>query len=200
MNALPSATRPRSEFNDRLLLQRIVQGDRQAFEELYVNYHRRLARFLMRLAPRYELAEEIINDTFWIVWQKAGQFRGASQVSTWIMGIAYRRALKLLKSERSHHAAEQLDCLDRELMEDEPAKAKEMQDWIAEGLRELPLEQRMAIELAYGMGYSLEEIADIMNCQITTVKARMYHAREKLRHSLPRLGGLQADEIPREDP
>ena len=195
MNALPSAARPRSEFNDRLLLQRIVQGDRQAFEELYVNYHRRLARFLMRLAPRYELAEEIINDTFWIVWQKAGQFRGASQVSTWIMGIAYRRALKLLKSERCHQATEQLDCLDRELMEDEPAKAKETQDWIAEGLRELPLEQRMAIELAYGMGYSLEEIADIMNCQISTVKARMYHAREKLRHSLPRLGGLQGDEI-----
>jgi RNA polymerase sigma-70 factor (ECF subfamily) len=190
MNALPSAIRPRSEFNDRLLLQRVVQGDRQAFEELYVNYHRRLARFLMRLAPRYELAEEIINDTFWIVWQKAGQFRGASQVSTWIMGIAYRRALKLLKTERCHQAAEQLDCLDRELMEDEPAKAKEMQDWIAEGLRELPLEQRMATELAYGMGYSLEEIADIMNCQISTVKARMYHAREKLRHSLPRLAGL----------
>src|SRR5450631_1500555 len=74
------------------LIARIAEGDRRAFEELYNLYHRRMARFLMRLTRRYDVAEEVINDTFWVVWRKAGDFRGDSQPSTWIFGIAYRKA------------------------------------------------------------------------------------------------------------
>ena len=66
---------------------------------------RALARFLMRLALRYELAEEVINDTFWVVWRQAERFRGDSRVSTWIMGIAYRRALRALRTARQASAA-----------------------------------------------------------------------------------------------
>ena len=66
------------------LISRIAKGDRKAFEELYGLYHRRLARFLTRLTRRYDVAEEVINDTFYIVWCKAGDFRGESQPSTWI--------------------------------------------------------------------------------------------------------------------
>src|SRR5512134_3594333 len=82
---------------ERQLLRRVADGDRQAFQTLYLAYHRRLARFLTRVTRRYDVAEEVINDTLWVVWCKAGQFRGESQVSTWIMGIAYRRALKALR-------------------------------------------------------------------------------------------------------
>ena len=74
------------------LIARIAEGDRKAFEELYNLYHRRMARFLTRLTRRYDIAEEVINDTFWVVWRKAGDFRGDSQPSTWILGIAYRKA------------------------------------------------------------------------------------------------------------
>src|SRR5258707_10440612 len=83
---------------DRRLLARVAAGDREAFRELYIMYHRRLARFLTRLTRQYEIAEEVINDTLWAVWRKAGDFRGDSRVSTWIMGIAYRRALKSLRA------------------------------------------------------------------------------------------------------
>src|SRR6478736_8421502 len=74
------------------LIARIADGDRKAFEELYYLYHRRLARFLTRLTRRYDLSEEVVNDTFWVVWRKARTFRGDSQPSTWILGIAYRKA------------------------------------------------------------------------------------------------------------
>lgn len=74
------------------LIARIGEGDRKALEELYHLYHRRMARFLTRLTRRYDVAEEIINDTFWVVWRKARGFRGDSQPSTWILGIAYRKA------------------------------------------------------------------------------------------------------------
>ncbi len=80
------------------LLARIGEGDRKAFEELYNLYHRRMARFLTRLTHRYDIAEEVINDTFWVVWRKARSFRGDSQPSTWILGIAYRKARNAFRS------------------------------------------------------------------------------------------------------
>jgi len=167
----------------------VALRDRRAFEELYVLYHRPLARFLMRLALRYELAEEVINDTFWVVWRKAGRFRGDSRVSTWIMGIAYRRALKSLRREHTRNERECHDASQTIVMTDEPTKSHEMQDWILHGLRQLPLEQRTAIELAYYFGHSFEEIASIMGCLPSTVKARMFHARARLRNTLgPRAG------------
>ena len=76
------------EDSDRRLLDKVAAGDREAFRELYVVYHRRLARFLVRLTRRYEVAEEVINDTLWVVWRKAGEFRGDSRISTWILSPA----------------------------------------------------------------------------------------------------------------
>ena len=72
------------------LVRRISRADRDAFHQLYLGYHKRLARFLVRLIRQYDDLEEIINDALLIVWQRAGDFRGASRVSTWIFGIAYR--------------------------------------------------------------------------------------------------------------
>jgi len=69
----PAAVSARSDERERELLACVALRDRQAFEELYVLYHRPLARFLMRLSLRYELAEEVINDTFWVVWRQAAR-------------------------------------------------------------------------------------------------------------------------------
>ncbi len=170
------------------MLQRIAQQDKRALEALYSAYHRRLSRFLLRLAPRHDFAEEVINDTFWVVWCKAADFRGASRVSTWILGIAYRHALHALRQERRVGApavAEQEDAAGIA----EPEDDGDTQDWIAHGLSLLPDEQRLTLELAYFLGYSCEEIATITECPVGTVKARMFHAREKLRLTLPSLGG-----------
>lgn len=166
------------------LLARIAQKDSAAMKELYLLYHRRLARFLMRLTSRYDLAEEIINDTFWVVWQHAGDFRGASRVSTWILGIAYRRGLKTLRYAGPPPADSDVEA---ETAGDEPAQQEELNEWLDVALRRLPLEQRMAIELAYHVGHSCEEIAAIMQCPVNTVKTRMFHARRKLKNLLTTL-------------
>ena len=173
------------------LLRRVAGGDRQAFQALYVGYHRRLARFLTRLTRRYDLAEEIINDTLWVVWCKAPEFRGDSRVSTWIMGIAYRRALKTLK--RLHAVTTPLDfALDAvQMTTDEPQRTAELRELLDQGLGQLPPEQRMVLELTYYLGHSCAEIATIMECPVNTVKTRMFHARRKLREVLPHLGGSQ---------
>src|SRR3984885_1569082 len=172
---------------DSALLMAIAAGDRRALEELYLSFHRRLARFLSRFTPRYENVEEIINDTFMVVWQSAKDFRNASQVSTWIIGIAYRTALKSFRRQKNHTAARSLDEYPEQTTD--PTFETEVQDWLKHGLNQLPMEQRLTLELAYHMGHSLEEIAAITDCPVGTVKARMFHAREKLRQYLPALSG-----------
>jgi RNA polymerase sigma-70 factor, ECF subfamily len=185
-----------ADSEDIRLLQGVARHDRGAFEALYHAYHRRLARFLLRLAPRYEFAEEVINDTFWVVWQKAAEFRGASRVSTWIMGIAYRRALRGLRDERRIGRMRDDEYDDAVHGQAEVSDPVDVRDWIAQGLQALPAEQRLALELAYFMGHSCEEIATIMECPVGTVKARMHHAREKMRILLPALGGSSPDVQP----
>jgi RNA polymerase sigma-70 factor (ECF subfamily) len=69
------------------------------------------------------------------------------------------------------------------------ADRSEQHDWLSHGLSLLPEEQRMTMELAYLFGQSCEEIAEIMDCAIGTVKARMFRARVRLRNTLPRLAG-----------
>jgi len=172
---------------DKELLIAVAAGSRRALEELYLGYHRRLARFLSRFTSRYENVEEIINDTFMVVWQSAKDFRHASQVSTWIIGIAYRTALKSLRRQKNHAGALSLDDYPEQTVD--PMFETEVQDWLKQGLDQLPVEQRLTLELAYHMGHSLEEIAAITECPVGTVKARMFHAREKLRTYLPNLGG-----------
>jgi RNA polymerase sigma-70 factor, ECF subfamily len=141
------------------LISRIAQGDRRAFEELYNLYHRRLARFLTRLTRRYDVAEEVINDTFWIIWKKAGDFRGDSQPSTWILGIAYRRARNAFRSSARSGSVENLDTQLEPPTSDEPMRAEELRDWLVRALGQLPVEQRLAVELCYELGYSCEEIS-----------------------------------------
>jgi RNA polymerase sigma-70 factor (ECF subfamily) len=182
------------------LIARIAEGDRKAFEELYYLYHRRLARFLTRLTRRYDIAEEVVNDTFWVVWRKAKTFRGDSQPSTWILGIAYRKARNAFRS--SARLAEK--NLQAELLpptDEEPAGTEELRDWLTRALAELPVEQRLAVELCYELGYSCEEISKIMDCPVNTVKTRLFHARAKLQRLLPQLAtpvGGSADGSARE--
>lgn len=184
-NGPPPAATAGATTNERELelLRLVAARDRVAFKELYFVYHRRLARFLMRMTTHHELIEEIINDTLWTVWRKAGEFRGASRVSTWIVGIAYRRALKTLRQFARPHSSgdEQLLAVDDRAIDEE-------REWIERALAELPIEQRSVLELSYLLGHSCEEVAEIMQCPVNTVKTRMFHARAKLKKLLPTLG------------
>jgi RNA polymerase sigma-70 factor (ECF subfamily) len=177
-----------ADVTDRILLQRMAAGDRVALGVLYRGYHGRLCRFLSRLTRRADIIDEVVNDCFWIAWQKAGSFHGDSRVSTWLMGIAYRCGLKALRQ----HGDEPVDgdalpeerTPSHDLDED-----RELRDWLGKGLDRLPVDQRVVIELVYGVGHSLDDVAVIMQCPVGTVKARLFHARVKLRNILPALAG-----------
>ncbi|HEY6640757.1 RNA polymerase sigma factor [Povalibacter sp.] len=182
----PEQRQPTSNEHELRLLGHIARQDRDAFRELYFLYHRRLSRFISRLTSRRDLAEEIINDTLWIVWKKAGDFRGASQVSTWILGIAYRQSLTTLRRANAHPTVEESEARGIAVAEDSYA-IDETREWLKHALISLPIEQRMVIEFTYFLGHSCEEIAMIMGCPVNTVKTRMFYARRKLRTALAQL-------------
>ena len=169
--------------SDSELLNAIAAGDRRALEKLYFSYQRPLDRFLSRFTQCRENIEEIINDTFMVVWRNAGDFRWESQVSSWIFGIAYRTALKSIRRQKYRSAALSLDEWPVQTVD--PMLEAEIRDWVRTGLNRLPDEQRLTLELAYHMGYSLLEIANMTNAPVGTVKARMFLARQKLRQHLP---------------
>lgn len=178
---LPPGLHSEADRQELALLGRIAARDRDAFRELYLRYHRRLARFLTRLTRHREDAEEVINDTLWIVWQQAAGFRGDSRPSTWILGIAYRRALKLIRQATTHARALSLEVVDGEPSTGDATEATANRQQLDLALARLPVEQRMVIELTYFLDHSCEEIAEIMECPVNTVKTRMFHARRKLR-------------------
>jgi RNA polymerase sigma-70 factor (ECF subfamily) len=181
-----------SATHEKDLIARVAEGDRKAFEELYHLYHRRMARFLTRLTRRYDIAEEVINDTFWVVWRKAHTFRGDSQPSTWILGIAYRKARNAFRAS-ARLAEKNLQVELQPLTDTAPSGTEELRDWLGRALAELPIEQRLAVELCYELGHSCEEIATIMGCPVNTVKTRLFHARAKLQRLLPQLAAPVAD-------
>jgi RNA polymerase sigma-70 factor, ECF subfamily len=181
---------PPNDASERQLLERIARDqDQAAFRALYGNYYQRLSRLLSRMSLRREDIEEVVNDTFWVVWTKAGEFRGASQLSTWIIGIAYRRALNALRRAKIRPVADA--AFDEESISVGSCEEEETnQQWLGLGLARLPVEQRMALELTYTLGHSCEEVAAILDCPVNTVKTRLFRARETLKQVLPALAGL----------
>jgi len=192
----------RADALDRADLAASAQGDRAAFERLYRRYFQRLARFLRRFSGRADLIEDVINQALWVVWSKAAAFRGEARVGTWITGIAYRCMLKALRdaSGAAHEPLHEVfdddaeDTANGELGPGHDGGDLELRDWVAKGLRLLPEDQRTTMELAYLAGLSCAEIGQLMGCAEGTVKARMFHARLRLRNLMPALGGMDEPE------
>jgi RNA polymerase sigma-70 factor, ECF subfamily len=178
----------RSEIVDRDLLASIAADDRVALATLYQDYHSRLCRFLSRLTRRTDVIEEAVNDAFLAIWQKAGDFHGDSCVSTWIMGIAYRCGLKAMRRHGDEPVQDD-NIPENRIPIIDPDEDRVLSDWLAKGLKQLTTDQRVVVELVYGSGHSLDEVAVIMDCALGTVKARLFHARNKLRDVLPGLAG-----------
>lgn len=170
---------------DRPLVASIAAGEPSALARLYHLYRARLSRFVRRLSSNDSLIEEIVNDTFLVVWNKAQEFRAECAVSTWLMAIAYRCALKALREQR--HTLLEVELTHPDLVL-EYWHDYETPDLLAKAFDVLSEDLRLAMALAYLFGHSIEEIAQITGCPVTTVKARLHRARGKLRTRLAMLG------------
>ena len=180
-----SSTSGLAASSEAQLLAAVGKRDRAAFSELYRTYQPRLYGYLRRMVANAVLIDEIIDDVMFVVWTDARKFRGKSAVSSWIFGIAYRKALSALRKEGRYQAPL--------VWQDNPEVAVSSNEadleLIRAGLEALSPDHRQVVELTYFCGFSYQEIADIADCPVNTVKTRMFHARRRLKVLLPKLAG-----------
>ncbi len=184
-----TTNRGREDEENLELLKRVAAKDKIAFERLYTRFYPQLTRYLSRMMRRPQLVEEVVSDTLFVVWEKAGQFQGRSKVSTWITGIAYLKGIKALDKLKSvpEDGAEEINDQEAAPESRDLINRLGLEEWLASGFDRISVEQRSVVELTYFSGHSYQEIADIMQCPVNTVKTRMFHARRRLADLLPAL-------------
>jgi len=168
---------------EQSLLDRVATGDKNALTQLYLLYHARIFKFVFRLTRSYATADEIVNDTMLVVWDKARSFRGESKVSTWIFGIAYKQTMR--RVTRKQLQTSPLTDLDDSGHDHDTTM--EIEDWVRQGLHSLPAAQQLTVVLVFYLGLTYEETAKVTECPVNTVKTRMFHARRKLKDYLSAL-------------
>jgi RNA polymerase sigma-70 factor, ECF subfamily len=186
----PVERRAQLAATDSTLAERVSRGDVAAFETLYDRYAREVFVLAAHVLGRND-ADEVVQDVFLKLWQRAGQFDPArGSFTAWLMTIARHRVFDQLKDRRSAVAvAVAIDGLlenvpDPELEPDELVSLAERRATMLAAVRELPAEQRRALVLAYFGGLSQSAISELLGVPLGTVKKRLRLGLAKLRASL----------------
>ena len=196
MTKTPSAPAPSPADTDQILVERSVAGDQKAYELLVLKYQRRIERLIGRMVRDTDLVEDIAQETFIRAYRALGQFRGEAQFYTWLYRIAVNTAKKaLVDLKRDPVVSEsalrggsdeedETSGVENELTSAETPEtilaAKEIAATVNSAMEALPEELRQAVTLREIEGLSYEEIAEVMNCPIGTVRSRIFRAREAI--------------------
>jgi len=183
--------------DDAALVQRIAGEDETALAALYDRWVQPIYSLVMQILRDPDDAEDVVEETFWQVWQRAGAYDGArGTVRTWLLTIARSRALDRLRAHRRRRD-DTIEGASALLGADAPdpsvlAERSERAALVADALAALPADQRRALELAYFSGLSQSEIATLLGEPLGTVKTRMRLGVQKLRERLAVLQEHQA--------
>lgn len=177
------------DLDDEVLLQLISSHDESALGHLYERYARLLYSIAFRITNDSTAAEEVLQDVFHSVWQRAQTFRpAAGSVSTWLSSIARNRSIDQVRSrwQRARDWEMPLDHLPDlgNAVERGLEQFAILRTDLRNALGKLPFLQRQAIELAYYGGMSSSEIAAHLNEPVGTIKGRLRLGMEKLREGL----------------
>lgn len=175
---------------ETIWIEQIAAGDQHAFEKLYNAYASRLFRYLFCMIGNAGTCEELTNDVMLAAWKGAASFRRESRVSTWLFGIARYKALNVLRQTQPL-------TVEVEMASEMAASGEGPQEivhrhaveqGVRSALKELSPEHREVMELTFYQGLSYQEIAEIMQCPVNTVKTRMFYAKKKLQEALEKHG------------
>ena len=181
---------------DLLLVQRAQQGDTRAFEMLVIKYQRRLERLIARMVRDVDLVQDIAQESFIRAYRALPQFRGDSAFYTWLYRIAVNTAKKALVDLKRDPLVTESALAGASDEDDETYRggrelsdgstpesllaSKEIAETVNAAIEALSDDLRQAITLREIEGLSYEEIADLMNCPIGTVRSRIFRAREAI--------------------
>ena len=173
------------------IVQRVLQGDVNAFEKLVLEYEKSVYAITQRMTGNAEDAADMTQETFIKAYNSLSSFRGDSKFSVWLYRIATNVCLDFLRS-RSRKPTVSLSVEDDDGEEVELDIADESQsperllergltrDAVRRGLNALSPEYRQILLLREIQGLSYEEIADVLTLEVGTVKSRIFRARKRL--------------------
>ncbi len=174
-------------IDDRELLLRIANGDEAAMQQLYSCYRPRLRRYLWyRLDHDPERVDDVLQETFLSIWRFAGSFRGASSVTVWIFRIAMRCSLEAHRTDSRRPDGHAAPLADDDHQTDSPEEAVLARLSLGEAMRMLSLKHREVLYLIFLQGFTPEEVAQILEVPLGTVKSRISYARRALHVALRR--------------
>lgn len=193
--------------SDLDLVQRVKNGDKEAFNLLVLKYQRKVGRLVRRLVSNSDEADDVVQDAFIKAYRALPQFRGDSAFYTWLYRIAVNTAKNHLVSRgkrpislselTSNEGDEESFEVPVVTIDNNTPEAELMSRQIAEAVNRavsaLPEELQTALSLREIDGLSYEEIAEAMNCPIGTVRSRIFRAREAVAAELKPLLNVSPD-------
>jgi RNA polymerase sigma-70 factor (ECF subfamily) len=183
---MKGVTRELSHLSDEALVLLAARSQQLALAELYDRYGRPAYGLALRILRDEALAEDAVQEAFLGVWQGAARFlpeRG--KASSWILTLVHRRAVDLVRREERRRA----DTLEQAPEPgggdvNEEAWLRLQRERVQAALRQLPDQQREALELAYYGGFTQSELADRLGQPLGTIKSRMFMGLARLRELL----------------
>ncbi len=175
---------------DEVLINAIIDGDKDALRQLYLRHYDYVLRIVMRHTRNAAVAEEVANEVFLEVWRTAKSFAARSQVTTWLMAIARHKALSAMRRRTEapldeRYAATIEDPADDASVSLEKRKRSEI---LRKCLMQLPRSQREVIDLVYYQEKSVGEAARSIGIPPATVRTRMFYARSRIAEMLSMIG------------
>ncbi|EHR40152.1 MULTISPECIES: RNA polymerase sigma factor RpoE [Alishewanella] len=185
---------------DWQIVQRVQQGDKAAFNVLVKKYQHRIANLISRYVSNHGDVADVVQEAFIKAYRAIPGFRGESAFYTWLYRIAVNSAKNYLVANNRKPPASDVDAEDAEYFEgsdalkeqDSPERlllSEEIRQVVFGTIDKLPDELRTAITLRELEGLSYEEIAEVMECPIGTVRSRIFRAREAIDAQLKPLVG-----------
>ena len=194
--------------DDTLLVESVARGDARALETIYERHSRGVYSLAVRLLGDTAAAEEVVQETFLKLWRQPGAYQPSrGRLLPWLLGVAHHHAVDMLRRrqlEQRHRVraaptatAPRLTCENLGLVsaDDDPqqrASGFDQRDAIGRALAELPVEQRLPLELAYYRGMTQFEVATLLSVPLGTIKTRMRLGLQQLR-KVPELSTLWSE-------
>ena len=176
---------------DLALIRRVQQGDRSAFDLLVIKYQHRILKLVMRYVRDPSEALDVVQEVFIKAYRAAPSFRGDSAFYTWLYRITINTAKNFLVAAGRRPIHYGLDLQDSEQNEvfaklkdtDTPeglTLSEEIRQTVNSAIQDLPEDLRTAILLREIEGMSYEDIAQVMECPVGTIRSRIFRAREAI--------------------
>jgi RNA polymerase sigma-70 factor (ECF subfamily) len=191
-----SAAATGAEVPEDVLVHRARRGDLKSYDELVKRYQERIYATIYHMTSNHEDANDLAQDSFIKAFQALGSFKGGSSFYTWLYRIAVNKTINFLKQRknRMHMSLNDLDFNaehDPDLMAlishktpRRDAGLNELQEKLNAALMKLSEPHRLVVVLHDVQGQSHEEIAKVMECNIGTVRSRLFYARQQLQSEL----------------